>query len=92
MPSLPSPGVAGLTPYQRYAQKREQIDRIIAADPTILTKNDEVLGLYKKIDSIQRNIRKGRKAEDLVTQRLNEAETFERTAKLVDDLYQRLTK
>jgi hypothetical protein len=83
---------AGTTAYQRYAQRRDQIERMIAADPTLLTRNDEVLGLYKKIHTLQASIRKGKGGkDDIVTQRLIEAETFERTGKLVDDLYQRLT-
>jgi hypothetical protein len=94
-PTAPESAGSSAAAYQHYVQRRDAIEKMIAADPTLLTKNDEVLGLYKRIHNLSQNIRKGHHGgniapDDVVTQRLVEAETYEKTGRLVDDLYQRL--
>jgi len=83
----------GQSPYEKYAVKRETVERRIAKDPTLLTRDEKLLTLYRKLHSIEKDARKSHgKGDDIVNQRLIEAETFERAEKVVDELYQRLAR
>ena len=83
---------SGATEYQRYVAKRDEVEARIKADPTILFDN-QIRALYSKLHATMTEVRKraGRgkpiSPDDVVTQRLIEAQTFKETAGTVDELH-----
>ena len=85
------------TPYQRYASRRDAVEKAIADDPTLLTRDPQLLNAYRNLHTqqtaIRKQIGKGFVApDDVVTQRLIEAETFEKTGTLVDQIHNHIFK
>jgi len=81
------------TPYRRWAARRDQVEKAIADDPTILGKDPQTFNLYKQLHAIEADARRkyaGKAPDDVVTQRMVDAETFDKAQKLVDDLHARL--
>lgn len=92
----PIPG--GLTPYQKWAAKRDAVEKAIADDPTILRTNREVFSLYQQYHraafAVKTKYAKQSKdpAISPVVNRMIDAETFEATGQIVDQLYARISK
>jgi hypothetical protein len=99
-PSTPEPmngNPGGNTEYMRWAAKRDAVEKAIAEDPTLLTHDPQLLGMYRNLHLVEGSItkkyvKKPGTPVDVVTQRLIEAETFEKTGKMVDDLYDHLRR
>ena len=78
-------------------RKRDEIEGFLAADPQALKRIDGALTLYErlhdeiaKVDRVRKKDKKERaKAFD---DRLRDAEIFEHTSGIVDDLYEKLQK
>ncbi|MGC4121388.1 MAG: FHA domain-containing protein [Myxococcales bacterium] len=86
------------TPYQRWAAKRNAVEKALDADPTLLSKDQALAALYRQFSEKQREIRKkiggktGIAEDDLFSKRKAEAETFSQTGKLMDELYSKVHK
>ncbi|MBN1962353.1 MAG: FHA domain-containing protein [Deltaproteobacteria bacterium] len=78
--------------YLQYIAKRESIEKTIAEDPTLLKYNSKLLNLYRKLHSENNRINdmffsKGKnKADDIVAMRLRDAEVYETTVNIVDEI------
>lgn len=92
----PIPG--GLTPYQRWAAKRDAVEKAIADDPTILKRDKDLFAFYQQYHRAAFNVKQkwAKQSKDPsqapVTQRMIDAETFEATGSTVDQLYLRIAK
>jgi pSer/pThr/pTyr-binding forkhead associated (FHA) protein len=82
--------VKGKTPFPRYAEKRKAIEDAVRSDPTLLKSKPGVLPLFRKMSDETARIqdkrkpkRKGSKVDELLLQ----ADIYEATANLVDDLH-----
>lgn len=99
-----NPGVAvapiagGLTGYQRWAAKRDAVEKAVADDPTILRTDREFLADYKQYHKLAHGVRlkyaKVRRdpALEPVAVRMIDAETYEQTGPLMDKLYARISR
>ncbi len=78
--------------YETYAKKREAIEKAIEKNPTLLTRTEGVLTLYKAmhkdIKAVNEKYKKSK--GDPVAERLKEAETYDRTVDAVSELHKKL--
>lgn len=95
-PKVAAPEPSTDSPYQKYVSKRDWVEKTIAADPTVLTRDRDLLRSFRALHDKERDVRKkmfgraGLPADDVVGRRLLEAETFKQTNGLVDDVYSRM--
>jgi hypothetical protein len=84
----------GGSAYTKFASKREAIEKAILEDPTILNRDSQTFALYKNLHLAILEARKKNApragGDEILLQRLIEAELFEKQARLVDDLYARV--
>lgn len=88
----PAPTGAG---YGAWHTRWEAIEKRISDDPTVLKKNEAVLGLYKQLENdifaTEAKWAKGQKPnEKRVNDHLRDAELYEKTEKTVNELYGKL--
>lgn len=93
-----APIAGGLTPYQRWAAKRDAVEKAIADDPTILKRDKDLYAGYQQYHRAAFNVKQkwAKVSKDPsqgpVNQRMIDAETFELTGPLIDQLYARISK
>ncbi len=90
---------SGPSSYQEFLRRRAAIEQAIDSDPSLLTRIKGVLPLYKKLhketDKVQdKHAPKRGKAptDDKVAERLRQAEVYEATVAIVDELHALLNK
>lgn len=93
-----APISSGLTPYQRWAAKRDAVEKAIADDPTILKRDRDLFAGYQQYHRAVYNVKQkyAKQSKDPsqapVVQRMIDADTFEQTGALVDQLYARVSR
>ena len=94
--AAPSPAGPFLT-YTQFLAERDALEKAIEADPPLLTRSSGALDLYRKLHSEAARVDskyypRGKKAaDDVVAQRLHDAELYDATVGIVTDL-QRLVR
>ncbi len=80
---------AAASPYPEYVRRRDAIERAIEADPSLLKRGAGVLDLYRRLHTESGKVeeRHPKAGEDLVAKRLRDAELYEATSGIVDQLY-----
>lgn len=86
--ATPAPAEPERTPYAEYQRKRDAVEKAVAADPTLLTRAVGVKPLYRKLHEELAKFKKVKtKGGEPYEDRLRQAEVYEATVTLVDDLY-----
>jgi len=86
--ATPAPAEPERTPYAEYQRKRDAVEKAVAADPTLLTRAVGVKPLYRKLHEELAKFKKVKtKGGEPYEDRLRQAELYEATVTLVDDLY-----
>jgi hypothetical protein len=94
-PEAPKP-VEANTAFQAYAEHRAFVFKRLAADPTLLRSDAQVLTLVTQLQKIDKDVRtrvaKGgaAPADDYLTQWLVEADAYPKARGVVDELYRKL--
>lgn len=78
--------------YESYVQKREAVEQAIEKNPTVLTRIEGVLPLYKQLHKDMKAVNeKYKKAKgDVIAERLKDAEMYERTVEAVTELHKKI--
>lgn len=84
--------------YAEFAKQLRKVEAVVGNDPTIIAKDKDALALYRRYHRARYEVEQRYEkltAKDpalrLVNERLRDADVYQRTARVIDELYKKLT-